>query len=260
VNPVLEARPAVVAAMALAALVTTMGPVAAAAWWARRTRAPLSVALFGALVFFVSQVVLRLPWQIPLGVWLGPRIKGHWALGVAWIAASALTAGLFEEIGRWAGYRWLLRRERSFRVGVMFGIGHGGVESMLLVGLNLGVSAVLYVLFASGHAPVMPAEAATKVVDALSALAPADLLAATLERAMAMTFHVAASLVVLQCFTRGSKAWLVGAVLLHFATDFVGVEGALQLKRWGSLAAEAAVLPSFVVAVAIIVRARRWPQ
>lgn len=257
-SPVLEARPAVVAAMALAALATTLGPVAVAAWWARRTRVPVSVALWGAVVFVVSQVVLRLPWQIPLGVWLGPRIKGHWALGVAWIAASALTAGLFEETGRWAGYRWLVKRERTFRVGVMFGIGHGGVESMLLVGLNLGVSAVLYVLFASGHAPAMPPEAASKVVEALSALHPVDLLAATLERAMALTFHVAASLLVLQCFTRGSKRWLAGAVLLHFATDFVGVEGALQLKRWGSLAAEAAVVPSFVVAVWLIGRARRW--
>src|SRR5207237_8795386 len=42
--------------------------------------------------------------------------------------------GLFEEIGRWLGYRFLIKYDRTWRVGIMYGAGHGGLESMLLVG------------------------------------------------------------------------------------------------------------------------------
>lgn len=257
--PAFEARPPVVAALALATLAAALGPVAVALWWSRRSGAPMSVWAKGALVFFVSQCVLRLPWQIPLGVWLGPRIKGSMALGYAWIAASALTAGLFEEVGRWAGYRWLVKRERTFRVGVMFGLGHGGIEAMLLVGVSLAVSLVLYVLLASGHSPALPVEAQEKLLKSMTALRATDLAAGVAERVMAMTVHVALSLLVLQCFARRSMAWLAAAVVLHFAVDFTSVSGAVLLKDRGAWLAELAVVPSFLAAVAVIARARRWP-
>jgi uncharacterized membrane protein YhfC len=259
-TPELQARPAIVAALAVAAAVALLGPVLAGLWWSRRSGAPMSLWAKGALVFFVSQCVLRLPWQIPLGVWLGPRIHGSYLLGYAWIAASALTAGLFEEVGRWAGYRWLVKGERSFRVGVMFGLGHGGIEAMLLVGLGLAGSLVVYVLFASGHAPPMGAEAHEKVVTAMSALSALDVVAGVAERVMAMTAHVAFSLIVLQGVVRQSKAWLAAAVASHFLLDFASVSVALALKKsHGALVVELAIVPGFLAAIAVIARARtRW--
>jgi uncharacterized membrane protein YhfC len=256
----LRARPLVVVALALAATATMLGPVAAALWWGRRSGAPMSAWAKGALVFFVSQCVLRLPWQIPLGIWLRPRIHGSMARGYAWIAASAFTAGLFEEVGRWAGYRWLVKRERSFRVGVMFGLGHGGIEAMLLVGVSFLVSLVLYLLLATGRAPSMPPDALDKVVQAMTALRPLDLLAGVAERLMAMTAHVALSLLVMQCFVRRSRVWLVLAVALHFALDFTGVGGAVALKNRGAWVAELAIVPGFLASIAVIARARRWPS
>ncbi len=86
----------------------------------------------GALVFLVSQVILRLPWQIPLGRW----VQEHQEWLIPFLLLSSLTAGLFEETGRWAGYRYLLK-ERSLRIGVMFGLGHGALEAILLAGLPL---------------------------------------------------------------------------------------------------------------------------
>jgi uncharacterized membrane protein YhfC len=141
----------------------------------------------------------------------------------------------------------------------MFGLGHGGIEAMLLVGISLAVSLVFYVLLASGQAPTLPAEAQEKLVKAMSALRATDLAAGVAERVMAMTVHVALSLVVLQCFARRSMAWLAAAVALHFAVDFTGVGGAVLVKDRGAWAAELAVVPGFLAAVAVIVRARRWP-
>jgi uncharacterized membrane protein YhfC len=95
-----------------------------ALWWHRRSGAPLRALGIGALVFFVSQVVLRLPWQIPLGRW----VQGHSEWLVPFLFFSSLTAALFEETGRWLGYRHLLTSERSRRVAIMFGLGHGALD------------------------------------------------------------------------------------------------------------------------------------
>jgi uncharacterized membrane protein YhfC len=256
--PELHFRLAVAAGLALASAVTTLGPMGVALWWNRRSGAPMSVWGAGALVFVVSQCVLRLPWQIPLGIWLGPHIHGSRWLSLAWIAASSLTAGLFEEVGRWGGYRWIVKKERSFRTGVMFGLGHGGIESMMLVGLSLFGTLVTYVLLASSPSLLkLPPETLDKVVTAMSALHPGDFVASVLERVMALTFHVACSLIVLQCFLRGSRGWVALAVLMHFVADLVAVGGAVELKRYGTLVAETAGLPMFLVAIGVIVWTKR---
>jgi uncharacterized membrane protein YhfC len=257
----LHFRFAVAAALALATAATTLGPMGVALWWNKRSGAPMSVWGAGALVFIVSQCVLRLPWQIPLGIWMGPRIHGSRWLSFAWIAASAFTAGLFEEVGRWGGYRWLVKKERSFRTGVMFGLGHGGIESMLLVGLSLFGTLVTYVLLAVSPSLLkLPPEALDKVVKGMSSLHPGGFAAGVVERVMAMTFHVACSLIVLRCFVRGSKWWVALAVMMHFVADLVAVGGAVELKRHGALVAETAGIPMFLVSIGVIVWAKKRPD
>src|SRR5690349_751204 len=124
--------------MALAGLVCIAGPVAAGIWWHRHTGAVYRAFFYGAAVFFLFQIVLRLPWQIPLGVRLGSNPQ--WQL--PFLLFSAFTAALFEEGGRYIGYRLLLRDAWTMRVAVMYGLGHGGLEAILLVGLNLVATAV----------------------------------------------------------------------------------------------------------------------
>jgi uncharacterized membrane protein YhfC len=119
------------AGLALAGTICLVGPILLAVWWRRRTGAPFAAFRAGALVFFVAQVVLRFPWQIPLA----RRIQSHPELMLRFLIFSALTAGIFEETGRWLGYRYLVR-ERTPLTGVMMGLGHGGLESMLLVGIR----------------------------------------------------------------------------------------------------------------------------
>jgi uncharacterized membrane protein YhfC len=259
-TPALPFDFAVTAALTLAAAATTLGPMAVAVWWSKRSGVPMSVWGAGALVFIVSQCELRLPWQIPLGMWVGPHLHGSRWLGFAWIAASAFTAGLFEEVGRWAGYRWLVKKERSFRTGVMFGLGHGGVESMVLVGMTLFGTLATYVILVTAPSLLqLPPETLDKLVKTMSSLHAGDFVASSVERVMALTFHVACSLVVLQCFVRGSKWWVVLAVAMHFVADFVAVGGAVELKSYGTLVAETAGLPMFLVSIGVIAWAKRLP-
>jgi uncharacterized membrane protein YhfC len=210
--------------LALAAGVCLVGPVLAALWWHRRTGAPFKALAAGALVFFVSQIVLRFPWQVPLGRW----VQGHSEWLIPFLLFSSFTAGLFEETGRWAGYRYLLKEERSRRVAVMFGLGHGALEAILLAGVPLAGLLVGWVMASRGLVPAGPA------LDTLQQqVAGIDfwkVQLAALERASAISAHVGLALIVLQVWTRGGMRWLVLAIFLHFAVNAVAAILVLTLK------------------------------
>jgi uncharacterized membrane protein YhfC len=212
------------AGLALAAGVCLLGPVLAALWWHRRTGAPYKALGAGALVFFVSQIILRFPWQVPLGRW----VQGHSEWLIPFVLFSSFTAGLFEETGRWAGYRYLLRTERSRRVAVMFGLGHGALEAILLAGLPLAGLLVGWVMAARGMV------SAGSALDALrQQVAGIDfwkVQLAALERASAIAVHVGLALIVFQVWTRGGMRWLVLAILLHFGVNAVAAILVLILK------------------------------
>ena len=208
--------------LALAGCICLAGPILLAFWWRRRTAVPLSAFGVGALVFFVSQVVLRFPWQIPLA----RRVQEHPRLLVPFLIFSALTAGIFEETGRWVGYRYLLR-ERSRRTGVMMGLGHGGSESILLVALPLLGLLGAWVLASRGMITSGPALESVRRQTAQLDFWNVQL--AALERASSMATHVGLSLVVLQAWLRRSRRWLLLAIALHFAVNVVGATLVHQL-------------------------------
>jgi uncharacterized membrane protein YhfC len=216
--------------------------VLVALWWHRRSGAPLSALGAGALVFFISQVVLRLPWQIPLGRW----IQGHPEWIVPFLLLSSFTAGLFEETGRWLGYKYLLRRERSRRIAVMFGLGHGALEAILLAGIPLAGLLVSWVMAARGLIP--PGPALDAIGAQAAAIGPWKVQLAALERASAMAIHVGLALIVLQVWLRGSVRWLFLAIALHFAVNSIAAILVLEL-RLSPLVGELALV---VMAIAIL--------
>jgi len=213
--------------LALAAAFCLVAPIVAALWWHRRSGAPLRALGIGALVFIISQVVLRLPWQIPLGRW----VQAHSEWLVPFLLFSSLTAALFEETGRLLGYKHLLTAERSRRVAIMFGLGHGALEAILLAGLPLAGLLVSWMLAAQGRLPSAAADAVHQQTGALDFW---RIQLAALERASAIAVHVGLALVVLQVWKRGGLRWLILAILLHFSINAVAalLVLKLQLSPW----------------------------
>lgn len=122
---------------------------------------------------------------------------------------SSFTAGLFEESGRWLGYRFLVR-EHNRRYGTMFGLGHGGLESIL----------VTWVLAAQGS--ITAGAVLESVRQRTAGIGFWSVQLATLERASAMALHVGLALIVLQAWTRGGARWLVLAIELHAGANALG--------------------------------------
>lgn len=222
---------------------------------------------FGALIFLLFQIVSRVPLTTLVGAIFGKQIQASPVLLWSWLVVLVVTAGLFEEVGRYIGYRWLMRREEKvWGKAVMYGLGHGGLESMVLVaGLALLTLINLVTLSAIGLDKI-PAAARPQVAQQLGAIAAQPdwlpLLGAW-ERLWALPIQVALSVIVLQVFRRGRIRWLWLAVLAHAVVDGVSL-GANQLMGPGkistTLITEGIVTVFGLIAIWVIFALRDRPE
>ena len=225
----------VIVTWALALVVMFGFPIWLGIWFCRRYRVAWTAVLYGALVFFVFQLILRVPAVSLLGPLAAPYLRASRALLALYLAALAFSAGLFESVGRWVGYKWLFhaRLPYDWRHGVAYGIGHGGIESVVLVGLssaiNLALAFLLTRMDVSVALRLLPESGLTQLTALQQHLLNVtwrDPLWAGLERVLTIPFHIAMSLLVLQVFTRGQARWLWIAVLVHGLLDFCVVMSA----------------------------------
>ncbi|MDQ3811759.1 MAG: YhfC family intramembrane metalloprotease [Chloroflexota bacterium] len=217
----------------------------------RRLSSPWRYFWIGALTFFLSQVVTR----IPAVQAIGPTLQSAPGLLWTWVLVLALTAGLFEEVGRYVAFRWLAHRERlTWANTVFFGIGHGALEAMLLgAGLTVVSLASMMSMTPETLAALPPEQrglAEQQLAQAAAAPAWAGLLGAW-ERMWAMALHVGFSVVVLQAFRRHAVRWLWLAIVAHAAVDFTVGASALLFGRGLSTTVVLEVLVTIYALVAV---------
>jgi uncharacterized membrane protein YhfC len=144
------------------------------------------------------------------------------------LAFPCLTAGFFEEGARWLAFK-LFVKDHKLENGLMYGAGHGGIESILLVGvsvLSTTISAYFYPqMYTSAQLATI---ASTPEWVAFIAL---------WERIATITFHVAMSVLVLESFKPGQRYYLGVAMGAHFFLNFT----ALYALQWGLVQSEAVV-------------------
>lgn len=242
------------------ALVCLAGPLVVQARWARGRRWLWGAFGLGVLTFAVTQLLTR----IPLLTAVLPALPEWRALlGNAVLSAVILSvsAALFEETGRLVVMSAFLRRERRTHAdGVSFGLGHGGLEAFVLVGLSLAGVLVLGIAVRAGQwdalTAAMPPEAVAALGDQLAALTVLAPVAGALERVFAVALHVGLSVLILLGVVRGRPvvAWIL-ALTVHAVVNLMAVL-ALTVWRWPVLAVEGLLLVVAVAAVVWVVRAR----
>lgn len=215
-----------------------------------RRRFRVSWLLFGVGAFtFIGSQIVHLPLNnlltkigiIPAGT------ETSWLIAQAAIVLG-LTAGLCETFARVVGYL-LLKRARRAEDGLMLGIGHGGIEAMILIGIiATGSIAQLFLLrgvdlttmsFSAEQIAYLHTQLDTFNQNPLIALLPLG------ERLMAMTLHIVLSMMVLYAFQQRKRIWVLWAILYHSVVD--GVVVALAMSGVSTLLLEflffAMVLP-----------------
>jgi len=211
-------------------------PLALAFYVSRRLHVRWRYFWYGVAVFAAVQLFTRVPLVYVLNNVLASQLKASQAFLWVWLFLLALTAALFEEVGRYFGYRIFMgKEEKTWSKGVMYGIGHGGLESIVLVGLlSSALSLINILVIQSLDITKLPAAQQVTLHDQFATLAaqPAWLpLLGGYERLCAIAFHIAMSIIVLQVFRRGKMRWLWYAVGLHFLFDFGAVALATGLPK-----------------------------
>ncbi len=162
--------------------------------------------LLGVLCFTIMQLFLRIPLlrYVAAQAWYTEERRLHPLLIIAGIA---LSAGLFEEIGRWIFMKKGKLKSRADCIA--FGIGHGGIEALVLVGLNV-------VLL--GSQPQL-----------LASTPSASMLQTGIERLSAMLLQVSLTVFVWYGLCHKQKSRLLMAIFLHGLIDFFTAY--LQMKQ-----------------------------
>ncbi len=229
-------------------------PILLAFYLTRKFRLSWKLVFAGALTFLASQVL-----HIPLVYGLTALFQsGVLSVPRAWtIVFNAivlgLLAGIFEETARWILYKFILKGAKTWNEGVLVGVGHGGVEAVILGGLALvSVVSMIAMRNADLSAFGIPAEQLELAKKQVTAFWSAPIYMAFLglvERVFAVCLHLSLSVMVLYSVVYRKPIWFWVALIWHAVVDGLTV---YLLPTIGALGIEAVVGVCALISLGIL--------
>ena len=246
---------AALGAMALSILISASAPFAIHFVLRRRMTLSWRNIGIGAGMFFLSALVLEqilhyfmLKADPVTAAWF----KSHrWGFAIYGLAA----AGVFEETGRYIGLRFLAKRTGNPGTAVAYGLGHGGLEMLLIGALAQASALVLALLDRAGLLGVvlagkLPPKTLAVIHNQFVHLTVLTASIGWVERLMALTAQISLTFVVWRAVETKRTRLLFVAIALHALVD----SGAALLQAgyitsvW---VAEGCVLAAVIVTVLI---------
>lgn len=204
--------------LTLSTIITNLLPIVVAIIWIVKTKAHIFPLFIGALIFIVFAVILESSMHSVILTTI-PVINNNVILYVLY---ACLAAGLFEEGGRWLAFRFLIKGKDK-KNAVTFGIGHGGIEMILIVGLTL-LSTLFFAytynkLGLEGMlAGSNDAELSNMIVETVASIENygiSNMLLSLIERVAALVLHISCSIFVFYSVHEKSLNYLGYAFGLH---------------------------------------------
>ena len=204
-------------------------PVVLIVAWKMCTKRSLVPFWVGIMVFIAFSRMLEM---IPHSLFLlssNPVSKAINGNVVLYVIYAATVAALFEETGRYLAFRFVLTKHPNKETAVTYGICHGGIECILVLGVTYIQYYAYGQLINNGSMDKMLSayKDSSQSVDALNQLitnikgvTQMTCYMADLERISAMMVQVALSILVFQAvYVAGKKYMYWVAVALHFLMD-----------------------------------------
>ncbi|MGE5653694.1 MAG: YhfC family intramembrane metalloprotease [Bacillota bacterium] len=202
--------------LVLSTLVAILAPFVVYRVLNRTQKLSRKAVLIGAATFVVFALILE---QLLHAVVI-PRLQGKVLLTIIY---GCLAAGIFEEVGRYLMYKTFLKGKTEWKDGIAFGLGHGGIEAILLVGVANIQAIVMAVMVNAGRfgeiAAKLPKEVADNALNSLVNTPPLMFAASGVERLFALVLQIFFSLVVLYGIRCRKNIYLIYAILAHALMD-----------------------------------------
>lgn len=232
-----------------------LAPVALGVFLVQRYRTRWGLFATGMVTFILSQVL-----HIPFNNWvLTPLAEKAGFMQpegtleiLAFSLVFSLSAGVFEEPARYLVLKFWAKDARTWKDGMMFGAGHGGIEAMIAGGLAMYGFIQALTLKDADLNLVLPPEqvdlAAAQLAQYWSIPWHTALLGA-MERLAAITFHLSASLLVMRSLVKKQIRWLFYAIGWHTIFNLAALT---CMYLWGMNASIASVVILGVASLGII--------
>ena len=246
-------------ALGLGAMLAVILPIAIALIWKYRKHEKFTTILVGAGTFVLFALILEKTIQnalvFPTLMGLPDHAASQFinARPLLWAIVLGLFPGVFEETGRLVAFKTILKKRRNKETSISYGIGHGGFEVILLLGINY-VTYIAYGLMINNGtfqgiidqvAAQTPDQVSTiqTLADQLASFSFADVGVGMFERIFAFLFHVGASILVFYAARDKGRLWLYPlAILLHTALDTLAGLNMAKVIQLSASALEAIVV------------------
>lgn len=197
-------------------IVYFLGPFLIAFFVGRRLlKTTYSAFAIGLLAFFVAWVCILIVTQISAAT--STLLKEGTILYSLIVSASA---GLFEESSRVFAFRVFkgLREKRNWNTGIMYAIGHSGMESIIVGG------SLLLTIVVVKYSPQLLSPEVLNQSKAVLEISFLQGLYSSFERLLVgLLIHSCWTFVVLLSLIKSQKRYLLLAMLWHFGHDMVGL-------------------------------------
>ncbi len=209
-------------------LIVSMGlPVVLAVLFSRKFKGQLITIFVGAGTFiFFAMILEQLLHAVVLSA-AGTALTSNIFLYALY---GGLAAALFEETGRYIAMRFFMKNNLNRANALMYGVGHGGVEAIMLMGMVSVNNLVTSTMINSGsiNAAMAQLDAATAQLtyEQLTALwqTPAFMFyMGGVERVSALVLQIGLSLFMFRAVRNGRRNCLLLAFGVHFLVDFLTV-------------------------------------
>ncbi len=226
-----------IAAMIFTCAFSLVMPVTLMIVWYRKTGARFVDALIGAGAFAVFALMLEGAANNAVAAFTEGAIADN-----IWIYAAygGLAAGLFEETARLVCMKFIMRNNLTREGSVMYGIGHGGLESISVCGISMVSNLMIAQKINDGLGNTlfegMPEELLEISYEQIRPLWDAsagEFLLSALERVGAMALHICLSYMVYKAVKNSRYIIYVAAIALHAVIDMSTVLlSATGLPAW----------------------------
>lgn len=169
---------------------------------------------------------------------------------------AGLTAAIFEEIGRYVVMKYWMKNTLDRQNAIMYGVGHGGVEAITIIGFSYLSNYVVSRMINAGQLEKsLSAMDATLREETIQSLSPLweipgyQFYVAGVERISAIILQIALSYLVYKAIQMNEPKMMGLAMLIHFLVDCVTIILSLYL----SIFVVEALLFGIVAVIAIFI-------
>ena len=223
-------------AITIAILVTVAFPIGVGFWLNRKYQVPWRIFSYGMMGYLVMQAVVALILSgIDALVTNGTLVLSETGLSTVQLILNIVLAAILGVVSRWAIMKFFPEKLETLEAAYGIGIGYGGAESVMLVGLPLLVTFVTMLTnldFRSASAGVDPD--LVSQLEALWNVSPLIPLAGSLERLAALVMHLTVTVLVLRFFLYQKKVYLLAAAGVELVVNglVVGLSEAGLAYGW----------------------------